>query len=55
MVKARFHCLNCGHDFETEVFEEGEAQRRKLPSAPVHCPKCKRCDLREERVNLRAA
>lgn len=55
MVKARFHCLNCGHDFETEVFEEGEAQRRKLPSASVRCPKCNRSDLRDERLDRRAA
>ena len=45
----RFLCNNCGHRFETEVLSEGEsreARQRNQPTSPVHCPQCKRTDIR---------
>jgi DNA-directed RNA polymerase subunit RPC12/RpoP len=48
MVRRRFHCLSCGHDFETEVFEPGEAEKKRLPASAVRCPRCNRTDLRRE-------
>jgi len=40
MVKARFICKNCGYKFEVEIFEEGKAEEKRLPSSPVRCKKC---------------
>lgn len=45
----RYHCLNCGYDFQTEVLtksEVREAELRYQPLSSVHCPKCNRTDLR---------
>lgn len=47
MVTKKYQCRNCGHRFEAEVFEEGEAELKKAATQPVHCPKCNRTDLRE--------
>ena len=49
MIKKRYRCLNCGHTFEAEVFEKGEAEAKRVPVGQVHCPHCNRTDLREER------
>lgn len=49
MVTKRFHCRNCGNDFEMEVFEPGEAEREKRPVSRVHCPRCNRTDVDEHR------
>ena len=46
MVAKRYQCLNCGHRFEAEVFEKGEAEAKRARTQPVHCPKCNRTDLR---------
>ena len=48
MVTKRFQCLNCGFEFKAEIFEEGEADAKRLPSGPVHCPRCNRTDVRKE-------
>jgi DNA-directed RNA polymerase subunit RPC12/RpoP len=40
MVKRRFICTNCGHKFVVDVFEEGEAKEKGMPSGPIRCPKC---------------
>lgn len=40
MVRRRFRCRKCGNRFETEVFEPGEAESKRLPSGPVKCPEC---------------
>jgi DNA-directed RNA polymerase subunit RPC12/RpoP len=40
MVKKEFKCQRCGTKFEIEVFEKGEAEARRQPTAPVRCPKC---------------
>lgn len=45
MVKKRYRCRNCGHQFQAEVFERGEAEAKRLPSGPVHCPNCNRTDV----------
>lgn len=45
----RFRCNKCGHRFETEVLSERErleTRRRNQPTLPVHCPQCKRTDIR---------
>lgn len=47
MKTERFQCLNCGHKFEEEVFEKGEAEAKKVRAYPIHCPKCNRTDVRE--------
>ena len=48
--RARFRCRNCGHRFEIDVLDEDEqrqAQRKGLPTSPIHCTKCKRTDVRD--------
>lgn len=40
MKKRRFYCQTCEWDFEFEVFEPGEAEKRRLPSRPISCPQC---------------
>lgn len=45
----RYHCLNCGNQFQTEVLnkdEVEEAKRRFQPLSSIHCPVCNRTDLR---------
>jgi len=49
MVTKWFRCLNCGHRFKAEVFEKGEAEAKQLPAGPIHCPRCNRTDVEEER------
>jgi len=49
MVTKRLRCLNRGRRFEAQVFEKGEAEAKRLPSGPVHCPGCNRTDVEEER------
>ena len=41
MVKRQFVCKNCGNKFSVEVFEEGEADKKRLKGVPVSCPKCR--------------
>lgn len=41
MIRVRFICKRCGHKFETDVFEPGEAKEKRLPSSPIRCPKCR--------------
>lgn len=43
----RYHCLNCGFTFETEVLDREEADRRRVRLSPVQCPKCNHTDLRD--------
>lgn len=40
MVVKELKCTRCGHRFEREVFEKGEAEQFILPSSPVRCPEC---------------
>ena len=49
MITKKYHCNNCGHEFKAEVFEKGEAERKQVRAQALHCPKCNRTDLREER------
>lgn len=37
----RFICRQCGHRFQAEVLEPGEAEERRIRPAPVRCPKCR--------------
>lgn len=41
MIKQRFKCIRCGNRFQIDVFEPGEAEKKRLPSGPVRCPECK--------------
>lgn len=41
MVNRRFICTRCGHRFEVQVFEPGEAQEKRLPAYPIQCPECR--------------
>ena len=47
MKKQRFICKNCGCRFEKEVFEEGEAEEKRVPTGPVRCPQCKSTNVKE--------
>lgn len=40
MTKRRFICDRCRMDFELEVLEQGEAERKGIPTTPVCCLKC---------------
>jgi DNA-directed RNA polymerase subunit RPC12/RpoP len=40
MVKRKFVCKKCHREFVVEVYEEGEAEEKRLPSSPVRCPNC---------------
>lgn len=56
--RVRFHCENCGYEFEEEVLtqeEKKEFQRQRRPWGNVHCPRCRRTALRREGINLRRA
>lgn len=41
MTKVRFICRTCGHTFVAEIFEDGEAEEKRLRGGPVRCPKCR--------------
>ena len=45
MIKRTFKCNNCGHRFEVEVFEPGEAEEKRLPYGQVRCPVCKSTNI----------
>ncbi len=49
MIERIFYCLNCGYRFVTMILEKGEAEAKKVQTSPVHCPKCHRTDLREDK------
>jgi len=40
MVRKKFLCRRCGRAFVKEVFEEGEAEEKRLRASPVKCPHC---------------
>lgn len=40
MIEATFACERCGKRFRTRVFEPGEAEDKRVPSAPLRCPEC---------------
>ena len=45
MRERKFRCKNCGKIFIVQVFEEGEAEEKGLPSSPVRCPRCKSSEV----------
>lgn len=40
MITVGFVCTRCGRKFETQVFEKGEVESRRVKGAPVRCPEC---------------
>lgn len=40
MITVRFICKNCGERFTAQILEKGEAEAKRMPTAPVRCPKC---------------
>jgi hypothetical protein len=40
MKKVLILCKQCGAEVRVEVFEDGEAMRKGLPSQPVRCERC---------------
>jgi len=49
-TKIRYHCLNCGREFEASVLseeEKREALRRDESLSPISCPYCRRRDYRK--------
>ena len=40
MKKAKFRCKKCVKEFVIEIFEDGEAEAKKLPTFPIRCPEC---------------
>jgi len=56
--RVRFHCENCGYEFEEEVLTKDEMQeyrRQRKPWGSLHCPKCRHTTVRREGVNLKRA
>lgn len=56
--RVRFHCENCGYEFEEEVLTEREREeyrRQRRPWGSVRCPRCQRTTVRREGINLRRA
>ncbi|MFA5356937.1 MAG: hypothetical protein WC301_06010 [Candidatus Omnitrophota bacterium] len=41
MIRMKFVCKRCGYKFETEVFENGEAEEERKIAYTVRCPKCR--------------
>ena len=41
MKKVKFRCERCKKEFVIEVFEPGEAEATRRPSAQVRCPECR--------------
>jgi DNA-directed RNA polymerase subunit RPC12/RpoP len=50
MVIKEFKCQRCGHRFELEVFEEGEADEKQWTSRPVTCEKCRSPSIEAVRI-----
>jgi DNA-directed RNA polymerase subunit RPC12/RpoP len=40
MKKQKYVCKNCRREFVIEIFEEGEAKEKRLPTSPVRCRYC---------------
>ena len=40
MKKQGYRCRSCGNTFELEVFEPGEAEKKRQGTKPVRCPDC---------------
>jgi DNA-directed RNA polymerase subunit RPC12/RpoP len=40
MIKRKFVCKKCRREFVIEVYEEGEAEEKNVPTSPVRCPYC---------------
>jgi transposase-like protein len=40
MTKRKFVCKKCRSEFVIEVYEEGEAEEKRVPTYPVRCPRC---------------
>lgn len=56
--KVRFHCENCGYEFEEEILTKEEVERyrrQRKPWGRVQCPRCDRTAVRREGVNFRQA
>lgn len=48
-----YHCLNCGHDFATEILTKDEAEKARDKGdnvGPVRCPQCGRTDLQKRQA-----
>jgi hypothetical protein len=46
----RYHCRECGNNFETAIFTEREVQeaiKDKRPHFPVCCPRCRSQNLQQ--------
>ncbi len=48
MVRRQFFCKHCKTRFVVEVFEEGEAEAKRIGSAPVKCPNCRSTDVKRD-------
>lgn len=40
MKKQKYVCKDCGCEFIIEIFEQGEAEEKRLPTSPVRCKRC---------------
>jgi DNA-directed RNA polymerase subunit RPC12/RpoP len=40
MKKRKFVCKKCRREFVVEVYEEGEAEEKRIHGSPVRCPYC---------------
>jgi len=47
MRRQRYYCDRCQREFVVEVFEPGEAEKKKVPTQPVRCPNCRGRAIKE--------
>jgi len=40
VITVGFVCTRCGLRFETQVFDKGEAESKRIRGSPVRCPEC---------------
>ena len=45
MRDQKFICRTCGHKFEIKIYEEGEAEDKRVRGRSVGCPRCHSGDI----------
>ncbi len=40
MKDQRFICRECGFKFVVKIYEDGEAEEKRVQGGPVVCPRC---------------
>lgn len=50
MICCEYKCRRCGHRFEVDVFEPGEAERERAPSTGICCQRCASPGVEQVRI-----